>query len=607
MPIQAFQVVLPGTKQGEKLDFPQEFLDKMISPYSRNMEFYLGKLQARSGLSKMSTTVLPGAPVMTKAVLDLTEFGGVRTEIFATKTDILKYDFSNARFDFLNVLYTTGTVEVQVGTPTILRGTGTSWTANVKIGDYIKLGSGSVHTGSTWYRVTAVTSDVLLTVASAMPTTGAGSAYVSRATFTGGATNYFDWVQFEDTALGQLIVMTNGVDKPFYWTGTGQLVMFTAGMLPSGMTAAKYVTVFAGRLLMTWCVVGGQNQPQRCVGWDPYLITSPDEIAFPIDFVEEPTQITGFGTFGGYVIIFKETNARQGRFVGGDAVLAFEVSYQCKGAKSAQSIVFKNDFMAYYGSDKKFHKWNLLQDIIISENIFPETIQFDPNYESYVQGFDVARKNQIRWLCPLGSTTQNNYVAVYDYAMDVMLPWEYSNADACSCFGSYLRTSDVYADDPVYGAQYADETGGYADDSSFLDNGEVVIMGGYDGYVRLVDSGSTDDGTAYTRFLRIKRLNFDYPDNFKRLNMTQHWFDAAISGTVTIKLMKNDSTSYLPGTNTVSLVPAGDEDVVKRNVVWDIWAQDFQLELSSTNFFATLGFLAYFFKKQTTRRGVGVS
>lgn len=598
----AYPVVLPGVL-GQKKDFPQEFLDKMVSPYSRNMELFNGRLQGRGGLSKFSTTVLPGAGVMTKAVLDLTEFSGTRSEIFVTTLDVLKYDFSNSRFDFLNVLYTTGTIEVQAGSPTILRGTGTLWLANAKVGDYVKLGSGSVHTGSTWYRITVVTDDTHLTVASAMPTTAALSNYVIRITFTGGVQNFFDWVQFEDTALGQLIVMTNGVDKPFYWTGTGQLVMFTAGMLPTSMTAARYVSVSFGRLLMSWCVVGGQNQPQRVVGWDPFLITSPDEDAFPKDFVDEPTQITGMGSFGGYHVVFKETNARVGRFVGGDDIIDYEISYQCKGARSAWSIIFKNDFMAYYGNDKKFHTWNLLQDKIISENNFPETMQFDPNQDEFVQAFDVSRRNQIRWFCPYGSATQHNYAAVYDYAQDVMLPWKYENSNACCCIGSYLRTSDVYADDVIYGAQYADETGGYADDSDLLDNGEVVVYGGYDGVVRLCDSGITDDGTAYTRLLRIKRLNFDDPDHRKRLQKTQHWFESALTGSVTLKMLLDDSTSYEPVTKTISLVPTGDEDMVKRNCVWNMWGQDFQIEMSAQNFFATLGFIAWPHKKQTTSRG----
>ena len=606
MSAQGYIVALPGTLIGEKKDFPQEFLDKMVSPYSRNMEFYNGRLGGRYGLAKLNSTVLPGAPVLTKATLDLTDFGGLRSEVFATKTDIVKYDFTNSRYDFLTKLYTTGTVEVQAGTPTILRGTGTSWLTQAKAGDFFKLGSGSVHTGSTWYEVDSVDSDTQITATASMPTTGAGSAYVLRQTFTGGETDFWDWIQFEDTSLGQLLIMTNGVDKPHYWTGSNQFVEFTA--LHTGLTAAKYVSVYSGRLIFSWCILGGQNSPQAIVGYEPYTIATPDEDAFPIFLADEPTQITGTGAFGGHHIIFKETNAYVGRYVGGDAIFSYEPSYQCKGCRSAWSIVFKNDFMVYYGSDKKFHVWNILQDKIISESIFPETVQFDPNQDEFVQGYDVSRKNQIRWFCPYGSTTKHNYVAVYDYAYDVMLPWEYQEEDACCCMGAYLRTTDAYFDDTSLASTYFDGMGGYFDDSSLLDNGDVLVYGGYDGIVRLADNGANDDGSTYTRLLRLKRINFDIPDARKRLQMTQHWLEAGLAGDVTAKIMIDDETSYNATTNAISLIPTSStQDMVKRNVTWDKWGQNFQIELSATVHFATLGMIFYFFKKQTTRRGTSAT
>lgn len=750
MPVQSYPMVLPGIG-GQKQNFPQEFLNKIVSPYSRNMEYANGRLQSRGGLSKFSTTLLDGRPILTKAVLDLEDFGGLRSEIFATDRDIAKYDFGNSRFDYLTPAYLTGTVKLVNGsavvrgglsvdtcdtnpvawvdgtgggTCTVTRDTsvfqeGTAsvkltvavgagvellayhnitpvdlhiydsvgfwirstvtlslgdlqfliddtagcvspletinipaiaantwtwvnltiatpaaltavasigikqavdkgamvinidqivvgdWVDQIAVGDKFKIGNTNINTAATWYTVLTVDSDTQITLTA----TYAGSSadqqtYAIRQLFTGGVNDFWDWVQGEDTNIGQFIVMVNGVDKPVYWDGSGQFIEFTTSMLPTDMTTAKYVSIYAGRLLMGWCVVGGLNQPQRVVGWDPFLITSPDEDAFPIDFVDEPTQIVGMCVFGGYHVVFKDTNAKVGRYVGGDAVLNYESSYQCKGVRSAWSIVSKNDSMYYYGIDKKFHRWNLLQDDIISEDSFPETVQFDPNQDEFIQAFDVINKNQIRWLCPLGSTDQNNYVYVYDYQQGIGLPWVYAEEDACCCFGSYRRTSDVYADDPIYGAQYADETGGYADDSEFLDNGEVIVMGGYDGYVRIADSGAMDDGNEFTRQLRIKRLDFDLPDSRKRLNTSQHWLEAAVTGEVTIKVMIDDSTSYDPLTNTISLVPdISGQDMIKRNVVWDKWGQDFQIEYSATNFFATLGFIAYYFKKQTTRRG----
>lgn len=598
-----FPVVLPGTKIGQKLDRPVEFLDKMVSPYTRNMEFYNGRLQGRYGLTQLFSTVLPGAPVLTKATLDLTKFGGLRTEVLATKTDIVSIDFTNSRYTFLTPTYTTGTIEVQAGTPTILRGTGTLWLTNAKAGDYFKLGSGSVHTGSTWYTVASVDSDTQITATASMPTTGAGSAYVLRQTFTGGATDFFDWVQFEDTNLGQILIVTNGVDKPHYWTGTGQFVIFPTAYLHTSMTAAKYVGVFSGRLLMAWVVQGGINQPQRLVGWNPFDISLPDEDAFPIDFVDEPTEIKGIGTFSGYHLVFKETNAQIGRFVGGDVILDYEPSYQCKGVRSAWSVIINNDFISYYGVDKKFHRWNLLQDDIISEDSFPEAVQFDPNHDEFVQGFDVARKNQWRWFCPYGSTSTHNYVYVYDYIYAVGIPWVYTETDACCCMGTYLRTSDQYFDDSSLASTYFDGMSGFFDDSSLLDNGEVLIYGGYDGIVRLADNGSNDDGTSYTRLLRIKRLNFDMPDFVKRLWRQQWWLEVGLTGSVTIKMMLDDSVNYEATTNSISIVATGDEDVVKRNITWDMRAQDFQPEISATIHFAVLGFINYVFKKRSTGRG----
>lgn len=590
-----FPIALPAA--GQKINYPQEFLGSQLSPYCRNMEFSNGRLQGRYGLAKFSATQLTGA-IITKA--ELIKFDNTRYEVFATTKDILSYDFGNARFNYLNPLYIVGTIEVQIGTPTILRGTGTLWLANVKVGDYVKLGAGSVHTGSTWYRVTVVTDNTHLTVASAMPVTAALSNYVIRATYTGGNTDIWDWVQFQDKNQGETLILTNGIDKPQFWNGSGQFAPFVS--LPVGLTAAKYVSVFSERLLLAWTVEGGQNQPQRLQATQPSDITDWDADAFPIDFVDEATQIRGMTKFGAYHVIFKETNAYIGRYVGGDFILAYDPSYQCKGVRSAFSVVTKNDYMYYYGNDKKFKRWNLLQEDTISEDNFPETVQFDPNYDEFVQGFDVIRKNHVRWMCPKGNSSENNYVYVHDYLFNVGIPWEYSQADAIGCLGTVLRTSAVYCDDPTFGSMYCDQISTFCDDNSLLDNGPVVVYGGYDGYVRVADSGNDDDGMAYTRLLRLKRLNFGLPDMIKRLWRQQWWLESAISGSVLVKLMKDDKTSYEPGSKTISLIPDNvDQDMVKRNITWDLQSEEFQPEISATNFFAVLGCMNFYFKKRTTK------
>src|SRR3990167_6480723 len=179
--------------KGIKTDAPEELLLDQISPYSRNMEYLNELIQGRTGLSKFNSTALTGRVML--------QFRFVRANqnaynLFFTTTDIYVYDFANSRFDILTPVYTTGTIEILSGTPTIVTGTGTTWTTNTKAGDYIKIGAGSIHTGSTWYKILTVDSNTQLTLTASAAAVGAGSAYVIRKTYTGGNTDFWTCTKF---------------------------------------------------------------------------------------------------------------------------------------------------------------------------------------------------------------------------------------------------------------------------------------------------------------------------------------------------------------------------------------------------------------------------
>lgn len=580
-----FPTFLPN--KGIVLNKPEEFLNNQVSPYSRNMEFFNEDIKGRGGLSKFSTTALSGyvMDISKLTLLNLSEF-----VLFATPKDIYKYDFTNSRFDILTPTYTTGTITILVGTPTIVTGSGTTWSSNLSAGDYIKIGAGDIHTGSTWYEIDSVDSDTQLTLTSSAAAT-AGSAYVARKIFTGSNTDYWDTEEFVDENLGKVIVYTNGVDTPVYWDGSGQVVALTG--LPTGFTSAKLVTSYKSRLIFLWCIVGS-NEPTTQYYSDVSDILSWDDSNFR-QFNEDNTdEIKGTIVFNGYHIVFKENNAYIGRFVGGDTIFDYDENSTCHGSRAPLAIVKNEDFIFYYGADRKFHRWNLLQDDIITESLFPETKEFDPNNDQYIKGAVIEKKNQIRWFCPYNDAEKNNYTVVYDYIQAIPLVWEYAESDAICSMGSYVRNTDVYADDPVYGEQYADETGGYADDSEFLDASRILIYGGYDGIVRIADSGNTDDGETFTRLQRFKRFNFDDPYNRKRLKRQNWWLKADTSGSVTIKLKLNDKTTYELGTKTISLIPDNsDQDIIKKFITWDKHAHTFQFEISATNDFSLLGFISH--------------
>jgi len=586
-----YPVFLPN--KGPVLDKPKEFLQDSISPYSRNMELLNEMIQGRRGLAKLLTTVLSGYVL---AQPKLRAFNNTKYNLFCTSKDIYSLDYSNSRYDILTPTYTTGTIEIQAGTPTILRGSGTLWDANAKAGDFIKIGAGSVHTDSTWYEIESVDSDTLITLTASGPTTGAGASYVLRQIFSGGNTYFWDWEQFLDDNLGEVVIMTNGVDTPVYWDGAGAVVAM--GTLATGFTAAKYVDVYKDRILFLDTVEGGARQPQR-ERWSGVAdLTDWTDIDFA-DFVDEPTFITGTARFAGYHIVFKETNAYVGRHVGSTEVFDYDLASECEGCRARFSIIEHKEFLAYYGSDKKFHKWNLLQDQIISESIFPETKEFDPNTDKYITAGQIKRKNHIRWHCPYGDADKHNYTVVWDYSVTDRFEikiWQYAEEDATLSFGSFVLTSDVYADDAIFGALYADETLGFADDSSLLSDAEITLYGGYDGIVRIVDSGTDDNGSTYNRLLRFKRFNLGLYNRRKRLQSQTWWLEQASSGTVTIKMRLDDSTDYHTTTKVITLLgsPASKE-ITKQNIVWDLHAVTFQPEISATNHFSLEGFVNYYY------------
>lgn len=592
---QTFPIFLPN--KGPVVNKPEELLSEQFSPYSRNMTFYNELCQGRYGLAKFNQTALNGE-VLT--IAKFTNLAGTHFLLFATPYDIYSYDFGNARFDILTPIYSVGTIEVKAGELNRVYGSGTpNWSTNLKAGDWIKIGSGAIHTGSTWYKIASVDSNTLLTLTSNAVITAAGTAYVARKTFAGTSTSYWDWVQFEDDVLSSVLLMTNGTPGGFvYWTGTGQVVSVTG--TPVGWTACKYLSVFGGRAIMGYTVEGGADQKARTRWSDVANCLSWPDINF-VDFADEPTAISGMTKFNGYHVIFKEEEAYVGRFVGGDTVFDWQLSAQAFGARSPYSVVTRNDYIYYYGHDKKFHRFNLLQDDVISEPLFPETKEFDPNFDAFIQGFNVTRLNQVRWFCPYLSSTRFNYVLVWDYQQNIPQVWEYAQADACCSMGTFFRTSDVYADDAIYGNQYADETSGFADDSTFTDGAELVVYGGFDGIVRQADAGTIDDGVDYTRQLMFKKLNLGLFDSFKRLWRQQWWLQSEVSGSVLVRIKLDDKTSYEAISSTVSLENSG-KAFIKSNITLDVTAQNFQPDISSTNHFALLGVMNYFFPKRSTIR-----
>ena len=590
-----FPIALPSA--GIDLSKPEQFLQEAYSPYSRNLEFYDEVLRGRSGLTKFSTTQLSGAVLM---VSQYWKFIGSYDLIFGTPKDIYKYDFGNSRFDILTPVYTTGTIEIQAGSPTIVRGTGTSWSSsNVKAGDFIKVGSGGIHTGSTWYEVQSLNAGLQqITLTAAGPTTAASTAYVLRQTFTGEEENVWQSIQFLDENEGEIWIAVNGVDTPIWYNGTGQ-VQPVAG-LATGFETARFVNVLANRVIFLWTVEGSQNQPIR-IRWsavaDSQAYTDDDFID-----LEKPTAaawIKGSYLKGDVLVVPKEAGAYVLNHVGGDEIFDPVFHSTFNGNFSAYSIVEMETGAYYFGTDNRFRFWNGLRDDTPFDEIFNYLNSLDPTLSEYIPGYQVKVKKQIRWCLPYDSINEIAPVVVYDYGRDVIEIWDYMHGSAIHSIGEYREVNDLYVDDPDWAELYVDENEGYWDDRRFLANAPVVLYGCADGYIRKADVGVDDDGVVFTRIFTSKRLDFTAPHKRKRIQKQQWWFEAQSSGSLTLKMKKDDKTSFETQIKTISLEAAG-RDMAKKFVTWDKEFENAQFELSGTVPFSLLGFINWLYPKGGT-------
>ena len=593
MKAQVIPTFLPN--QGINLDKPEEMLKEVISPYSRNMEFYNERLQGRLGIEKFDTAALSGAVLL---IDQFWQFDETWDLMVATKKDIYKYNFSNSNYDILTPTYTAGTITLTAtGTSTAVQGdSACAWATNLGAGDYIKLGTGNVNTDAAWYEIESITNESACVIADyiAAAATGASQSYVARTIFQGADTNYWRAVNFQDSNLSETWIATNGVDTPVRYSGTGQVTPLAT--VPTGFTTARYIDVYKDRIIFAWSVEGGANQPQR-VRWSQVAnCESWDDLHFQ-DFLDETSWITGLATLSDYLVVFKEDNAYVGRYINPTDIYDFEKSTSCVGCKAQNSVVESQNSLFYYGSDNSFHRWNIVSDINITPDFTADVKNFDPNLEEYVYGKYISERKQIRWFVPVTDVVFNNQCYVYSLDNGSNQIWEYVNTAACSCIGSYLNTTDLYVDDTIWGEYYVDEREGFWDDRTFLDNAPIVLYGGSDGYVRRADQGTKDDDVAYSRKFRTVRMNYGSPNTNKRIWKQQWWFDAENTGVMTLKIKKDDKNDWETDTKTISLIDTT-KDKIKTTVTWDKEAQNFQYQLETSSHCAFYGFLNFIFPKK---------
>lgn len=162
---------------------------------------------------------------------------------------------------------------------------------------------------------------------------------------TTGATYPISWATFTTGVIG-----TNDIDVPFKWANSGSASALT---VPTGLTRAKFVTVFQNYLFLANLVVSGVDRPNRFYWSAIKDIGTWDDADFIEVSPDDGEEITGFKTLGANLIVYKTQSIYSVSFTG-DANVPFIVqkcdsSVGCIAPYSIQEVMNGHIFLAYDG------------------------------------------------------------------------------------------------------------------------------------------------------------------------------------------------------------------------------------------------------------------
>lgn len=267
----------------------------------------------------------------------------------------------------------------------------------------------------------------------------------------------FDFCTFMDT-----VILTNGVDPPIKWDGSGDAV---AAAVPTGLTTAKWVAQFKNYLFYANVTQGGTLYASRIYYSDLMDIGTWDATNYIDVSRDDGEQIKGMEVLGDRLCIFKESKVYE-LIATGDPDVPFQmIETPGRGCASGYTIFNVMGYLIYLSYDG-LYRFDGSYSTIVSDKITPTINEANQSrLADYVAApyFD----NKQYWLCTTATSNQalNNRVIVWDWYNDAFTL--YTNIAA-----SYVTTFRVSGKEYMYSGDYYGQL--YRQDYGTNDNGTAI-------------------------------------------------------------------------------------------------------------------------------------
>ena len=471
------------------------------------------------GYSRFSSFTLNG-PVVHIANLMLRS--GTEILIFATLTDLYKYNTGTDDVSFITPIYAVGTVDVSAATPAVVTedaGSPTWSTEGIKNGDEISFGDAAENDpDATWYIIDTVDSETQLTLTTAV--TGApltAQAYTIRRMYTGAIFNPWDSTTFVNAAPGNedLWFATNGVDEITKWNGTDTFAEF------SSLTTIKcaQLVVYNNMLVFGNVTQSGTLKPTSIITSD---LGKPEDIVNGLasQFVvhDGTDAIVNMENLGDNLVIYSDRHVTPSQFVGDPLVMVFRDAAVGIGPLGGRAVADFGDFHEFLGADSQYSFDGATVDRV-NKHVWREVLRTrDPLRHPLIFSHFDEENGDLIWTIPLTTDTGSGVATsppetayVEHYLEDVRsttlfrtaLPTPHSKRDfPFTSSGFFERQSTLTWD------QIADT---WADlnfrwnDQFFTVAFPLNMVGANDGKVFTANTEQDADGVAITSFVKFPR------------------------------------------------------------------------------------------------------
>lgn len=332
--------------------------------------------------------------------------GGGQKLIIGTTRDLYEYDETTETLLILTPRYAAGTVAVETDSKTVT-GSSTSWAANAKAGDFIRVTSTAArdpYPVSDWYEIESVGGDEAITlVEEYQGATASGLAYAIRQTYTATMLDVWRTETFIAAAEvdgddGDRWYATNGVDFPVSWNGIATAVSSRADL---GFRC-KDIRRYKNQMHYIALVESGTSKPfsvrVSAIG-EPENVTTKEAAEYRVHDGVDP--LLAAELLGDNILYYAERSVTMAQFVGGEVGYIFRTAISGIGPVSARAIADFGDFHEFIGVDSKY-RFDGVQLLQSDTHVWLEILRKQrPNALNLLHAHFDEENGEILWVVPL--------------------------------------------------------------------------------------------------------------------------------------------------------------------------------------------------------------